>query len=169
MNAPTHVYRIGVIADTHGVLHPRVFEVFDDVDLILHAGDVGDDALLIELAAIAPLQAVSGNVDGPPTPDRPASRKLSTFVGRIAVTHGHLHDASAFKPESLIEFFADFKPQIVVYGHTHLPTLTEMKDTQLFNPGAAGNARIAGRPPTVGLITLDDGQVHPRLEHVSLE
>jgi hypothetical protein len=163
-----HVYSIGVISDTHGVLHPKVFEVFNGVDLILHAGDVGTDDILIALAAVAPVNAVSGNVDGAPTAERPASRQISTFVGRIAVTHGHLPGASAHRPESMIEFFAEFKPQIIIYGHTHLPTLTEMNDTQLFNPGAAGNARVGGRPPTVGLITLDDGQVHPRLEHVTL-
>jgi putative phosphoesterase len=162
-------YRVGVIADTHGFLHPGVFEVFAGVDLILHAGDVGEGALLEELATLAPVKAVSGNVDGPSETDRPPSRQLTTRVGRIAVTHGHLAAASAFKPETMVAYFRPFNPQIIVYGHTHLPTLTELKDVKLFNPGAAGKIRVDGRPPSVGLITLDDGRVAPRLEHVSLE
>ena len=56
--------RLGLIADTHGWLRPEVFEVFRDVDLILHAGDVGPPDLLTELQAVAPVTAVWGNTDG---------------------------------------------------------------------------------------------------------
>ena len=56
--------RIGVIADTHGLLRPEVFEVFREVDHILHAGDVGPASLLEELETIAPVTAVYGNTDG---------------------------------------------------------------------------------------------------------
>ena len=56
--------RIGVISDTHGLLRPEVFEVFDRVDYILHAGDVGPESILDELATIAPVTAVYGNTDG---------------------------------------------------------------------------------------------------------
>ncbi|MEO8637124.1 MAG: metallophosphoesterase family protein, partial [Gemmatimonadales bacterium] len=56
--------RLGIIADTHGLLRPEVFEVFREVDLILHAGDIGPAALLTELEAIAPVTAVYGNTDG---------------------------------------------------------------------------------------------------------
>jgi len=57
--------RLGVISDTHGLLRPEVFEVFKEVDHILHAGDVGKPEILIELEAIAPVTAVYGNVDPP--------------------------------------------------------------------------------------------------------
>ncbi|HEV8598014.1 MAG TPA: metallophosphoesterase family protein, partial [Gemmatimonadales bacterium] len=56
--------RLGIIADTHGLLRPEVFEVFKHVDRILHAGDVGDLDILTELEAIAPVTAVWGNTDG---------------------------------------------------------------------------------------------------------
>src|SRR2546430_6464783 len=56
--------RVGVIADTHGLLRPEVFDVFERVDHILHAGDVGRPEILIELEAIAPVTAVYGNSDG---------------------------------------------------------------------------------------------------------
>jgi putative phosphoesterase len=57
--------RLGVIADTHGLLRPQVFEVFREVDRILHAGDVGKAEILADLEALAPVTAVYGNVDPP--------------------------------------------------------------------------------------------------------
>ena len=56
--------RIGLIADTHGLLRNEVYAVFEGVDEIIHAGDVGDPSILGELEIIAPVQAVFGNVDG---------------------------------------------------------------------------------------------------------
>lgn len=162
------IYRIGVISDTHGILQPAVFDLFEGVDLILHAGDVGNDDLLVELAAIAPVRAVSGNVDGMPTNERPLARRLSTFVGKIAMTHGHLPDSSAYDPGTLIETFRDFEPMFIIFGHTHLPTIVERDGVTLFNPGTAGRATVGGRGPTVGMITLDEGSCRPRAEHLSL-
>jgi len=56
--------RLGVIADTHGLLRPQVFDAFAEVDHILHAGDLGSLELLTELEALAPVTAVYGNTDG---------------------------------------------------------------------------------------------------------
>jgi putative phosphoesterase len=56
--------RLGLIADTHGLLRPEVFHVFQGVDRILHAGDVGDADVLAELEVLAPVTAVWGNTDG---------------------------------------------------------------------------------------------------------
>ncbi|TFG45856.1 MAG: metallophosphoesterase, partial [Gemmatimonadales bacterium] len=57
------VMRLGIISDTHGLLRPEVFEVFREVDHILHAGDIGPLDILTELEAIAPVTAVFGNTD----------------------------------------------------------------------------------------------------------
>ncbi|MBI3736903.1 metallophosphoesterase family protein, partial [Candidatus Sumerlaeota bacterium] len=102
-------YRIGVISDTHGLLRPDVFEIFRGVDLILHAGDIEGDDLLAELETIAPVQAVSGNVDFPTREGlRPMTRRIETPAGRIAMTHGHLDRAPSTRPDLMAEFFADF-------------------------------------------------------------
>ena len=55
--------RLGIISDTHGLLRPEVFEIFSEVDRIIHAGDIGPPELLTELEAIAPVTAVYGNTD----------------------------------------------------------------------------------------------------------
>ena len=55
--------KVGLISDTHGQLRSQVFDHFDGVDLILHAGDIGNAGIITELEAIAPVRAVHGNTD----------------------------------------------------------------------------------------------------------
>lgn len=160
-------YRIGVISDTHGYLHPEVFDLFKGVDLILHGGDVGDDDLLIELEAIAPLYAISGNVDFPANAKRrPLTQSLETPAGRIAMTHGHLAAAPSTDLGRMVASFCDFNPEIVIYGHSHVPKLDRIDGVWVFNPGSAGHPRF-GKPATVGFITRKGDQA-PTFEHKTL-
>src|SRR5262245_36702942 len=118
-------YRIGVIADTHGLLRPEIFEIFEGVTLILHAGDFGNERILAELEAIAPVAAVAGNVDGVPQARWPSRRELETPAGRIAMTHGHLPSAPSTDLELMARSFSKFRPDIIVFGHSHIPYLGE--------------------------------------------
>lgn len=158
-------YRIGVISDTHSVVAPQVFDLFAGVQLILHAGDVGNDDVLTALETIAPLRAVSGNVDGVPTAQRPLYQQIETPAGRIAVTHGHLRAAPSGDRQLLAYHFRDFRPSIIIFGHSHIPTLDEQEGVVLFNPGSAGRGRF-GQGPSVGLITVVHEGVPPRFEHI---
>src|SRR3954467_13428042 len=94
----THV--IGLIADTHGLVRPDVHTALAGVELILHAGDVGGDAILDELELIAPVQAVYGNTD------EPGQARLVTAIDmeiggvRINVSHGH--EVGSPTPEKLL-------------------------------------------------------------------
>lgn len=150
--------RIGVIADTHGLLRPEVFDVFGQVDYILHGGDVGPLALLDELGAIAPVTAVYGNTDSWPVRDRlgqVARVELEGFT--IVVTHGDQFGSPT--PERLQREFPD--AEIIVYGHTHRPLLT-LVDTvvTVMNPGGAGPRRF-DLPASVGILELEPG-IPPR-------
>ena len=81
--------RLGVLADTHGALRPGVLDVFAKVDLILHAGDVGEPAILATLEALAPVTAVYGNVDGGALRARlPRVAEVKVDGFRFVVTHG---------------------------------------------------------------------------------
>ena len=132
---------LGLISDTHGFLNARVFDIFANVDHILHAGDVGDDRILDELAAIAPLNAVSGNVDGSPTTRRPL-RFSETLGGlRICMTHGHLLDSADYNA-SAAQLFAAEKPSIILHGHSHIAKNERFGDIAIINPGAACRARF---------------------------
>jgi hypothetical protein len=122
----------------------------------------------MELGMLAPVQAVLGNVDGASEATRPFDLRLTTPAGKIAVTHGHRPVASAYHLETMLAYFAEFRPDIIVYGHTHIAAITRLGGVTFFNPGAAGRHQIGGRAPSVGLITLEPGQAQPRLEIVLL-
>ena len=150
--------RLGVIADTHGLLRPEVFEVFREVDHILHAGDVGPASLLTELEAIAPLTAVYGNTDGFELRDRlpqVATVELDGF--EVVVTHGDQFGSPT--PERVQAAFPT--AEIIIFGHTHRPLLT-LVDTvvTVMNPGGAGQRRF-NLPPSVGILELEPG-IPPR-------
>ena len=78
---------IGLIADTHGWLDPAITEQFAGVAHIVHAGDVGDMAVLEALARIAPLTAVRGNIDWGPLSDLPLTALVTVAGLRIAALH----------------------------------------------------------------------------------
>jgi putative phosphoesterase len=79
---------LGLISDTHGLVRPDVASVFAGVDLILHAGDVGGEDVLFELASVAPVEAVRGNVD-PPGLRLPLRYTAEFERVTVTVTHGH--------------------------------------------------------------------------------
>jgi uncharacterized protein len=147
-----------VIADTHGLLRPEVFEAFREVDHILHGGDVGPSDILIELGTIAPVTAVYGNTDGwdlRAQLPQVATIELDGF--EIVVTHGDQFGSPT--PESVQAAFPT--AEIIVFGHTHRPILT-LVDTvvTVMNPGGAGPRRF-NLPPSVGILELEPG-IPPR-------
>jgi putative phosphoesterase len=150
--------RLGVIADTHGLLRPEVFHAFAEVDHILHAGDIGSLELLAELEALAPLTAVYGNTDGSEVRQRvPRVAQVELDGFDIVVTHGDQFGSPT--PEKLNAAFPD--AQILVYGHTHRPLLTIVDVVvTVMNPGSAG-ARRFKLPPSVGILELEAG-IPPR-------
>jgi putative phosphoesterase len=150
--------RLGVIADTHGLLRPEVFDAFAEVDHILHAGDVGPADLLTELEALAPVTAVYGNTDGMELRRRlPQVGQLRLDGFDIVVTHGDQFGSPT--PEALNAAFPD--AQIIVYGHTHRPLLKVVDVVvTVMNPGGAG-ARRFSLPPSVGILELEPG-IPPR-------
>lgn len=159
-------YRIGVLSDTHGHLPNEVFEIFKGVRLILHAGDIGRDDILMELETIAPTHAVSGNIDGPPQRGRPLTCEIETPAGKIAMTHGHLMTAPSYDPDRLVRSFGKFHPDIVIFGHSHVPHVSKAGGVWLFNPGSAGQSRF-GKKRSVGMITA--AAAGPKFEHVAIE
>jgi putative phosphoesterase len=150
--------RLGVIADTHGLLRPEVFHAFAEVDHILHAGDIGSLELLAELEALAPVTGVYGNTDGFELRNRVPRVALVELDGfDIVVTHGDQFGSPT--PEKLNAAFPE--AQILVYGHTHQPLLTIVDVVvTVMNPGSAGPRRFK-IPPSVGILELEAG-IPPR-------
>ncbi|MEZ4455659.1 MAG: metallophosphoesterase family protein [Gemmatimonadales bacterium] len=156
--------RLGIIADTHGLLRPEVFEAFQGVDRILHAGDVGPEALLDELGAIAPVTAVWGNTD-----DFPLRHRLPEIVEteiegfRFLLLHGH--QLGSPTPASATAAYPE--AEVIVYGHTHRPLLEVVDQVvTVMNPGGAGRRRFEF-PASVGIMELEPG-IPPRARLVPL-
>lgn len=86
---PAETHTVGLISDTHGLMRSDVHEALAGVELILHAGDVGGQDILDELALVAPVRAVFGNTDPPDTPG--LSAEILVTIGGISihVSHGH--------------------------------------------------------------------------------
>ena len=154
-SAATHV--VGLISDTHGLLRPGVHEALAGVELILHAGDVGGDDVLLELEQIAPLRAVYGNTD-PPGHPRLTGEIDETIAGvRVHVSHGH--ELGAPTPDKLL---ARYVADVLVYGHTHKPLVVHVSDRWVVNPGAAGPRRF-NVVPSVARMTIRDRVVEVKI------
>lgn len=139
-------HRIGLISDTHGSLHPEVGRAFHGVGLILHAGDVGSQAVLDGLAQIAPVYAVRGNMDrGELRDNLPASR----LVDHRGVSIYLIHDLSQLDL-SLSSSGVD----VVVFGHTHQWARYQRQGVWYVNPGSAGRSLST---QSVGLLIAQDG------------
>lgn len=147
--------RIGLISDTHGRLRPQVYDAFDGVDLILHAGDVGPIDIITELEAIAPVHAVMGNTDSPALMPRVQDEVRLELEGvAVVVVHGHLMGS----PTAALLRAAYPDADVIVYGHTHRQAVEEVDGCLIVNPGAAGAARF-GLKPAVAVLVLEDGEV----------
>ncbi len=147
------------------MLRPQVFEIFKEVDHILHGGDVGRSDLLIELSALAPVTAVFGNTDGLDLRaqlPQVAEIELDGFI--IVVTHGDQFGSP--NPAKLHEAFPH--AEIIIFGHSHRPLLELVdKTVTVMNPGGAGAPRF-GIPPSVGILELEAG-IPPRGRIVALQ
>lgn len=145
--------RVGLISDTHGHLRPEVFERLSGVERILHAGDVGGTAILADLSALAPVEAVWGNTDGwELRGSAKASLELELEGLRFALSHGHL--VSGF--DRLVEEFP--AADVIVHGHSHVPRLDRVGDAWLVNPGSAGPGGD-GWAPSVAIAEIEDEEL----------
>jgi putative phosphoesterase len=150
---------IGLISDTHGLLRPEVFTVFDGVDHILHAGDVGDADILVELEAIAPVTAVWGNTDGWELRERlPEVARVQLGGLVVVVVHGQQFGSPT--PQAVVGRYPE--AGLVVFGHSHVPVVERVGAVLAVNPGSAGPRRFR-LPTTVALATIDDQRVEARL------
>lgn len=129
--------KVGIISDTHGYLDPRVPELFEGVDHILHAGDIGYPSLILDLEGIAPVTAVLGNNDA--GLDFRESEILE-LGGRKIFLHHIVNPRSL--GETLTSRLQRIQPDIVVFGHTHQRFCETIGTTLFFNPGYSGKPRF---------------------------
>jgi len=156
--------RLGVISDTHGIVPPKVFEIFEQVDHIIHAGDLGTIDVLAELEAVAPVTAVYGNVDGFDLRGRlPKVAHEELYGLLVTVTHG-----DQFGQPNAVVLRREFpEAEVLIYGHTHRARLKLVdKTVTVMNPGSPTQPR-GGHLPSVGIMELEPG-LPPRARIVTV-
>ncbi len=130
----TFDHKIGIISDTHGLIRQRVVKSFKDVDLIVHAGDVGKPEVLEALQDITRVYPVRGNVDG----GKLADKLPFTEVVKVGQVHLYvLHDVNALDLDPVAAGF-----NAVISGHSHVPKIEERNGVLFLNPGSAGPKRL---------------------------
>jgi hypothetical protein len=141
---------IGVISDTHGYWNPDVTQIFKNVDLILHAGDIGREKIIFELEKIAPVKAVFGNTDYLPiTGNYPAQQVID--LANFLILLIHRFDFLKATDRDRISKIKNLN--LIVCGHTHLSSYQNFNNLWILNPGSAGSGRRL-EPPTVARMSL---------------
>jgi putative phosphoesterase len=154
MNACKDKYVVGVISDTHGLLRPEVLQAFKNVDLILHAGDIGGPDILELLQQLAPVTAVRGNMDYGTWAQRlPESRHVQLGNTGLFLTHNlfGLHFGGAGNGI-----------HAVISGHTHRPQIDRRNEVLFMNPGSAGHRRRL-YPVSIGLLYINNGRLDAKI------
>lgn len=146
---------IGVISDTHGHLDPVVLELFGDVDHIIHAGDVVDGETLTALEGVAPVTVVPGNLDTGKLARLP--REVAGEAGGVLFVVGHkrrrlLKRLTAGRIDGLP---SGRQPDLVVFGHDHIPAAEWVDGTLYLNPGTAASPHEEDDDPTVALVKVE--------------
>ena len=130
----TFDHKIGIISDTHGLIRQSVVKSFNDVDLIVHAGDVGKPEVLETLQDITRVYPVRGNVDGGKWTDNLPFTEV-VKVGQVFLYV--LHDVIALDLDPVAAGF-----NAVISGHSHIPKIEEQNGVLFLNPGSAGPKRV---------------------------
>jgi putative phosphoesterase len=150
---------IGVISDTHGLLRPEVPEIFEGVDLILHAGDIGTSEVLDQLRSVAPVVAVRGNNDtGSWASSIPETEVAEIGGARVYILHN-------LKELDLSPAAAGL--DAVISGHSHRPSLERRAGVLYLNPGSAGPRRFK-LPISVARLIIDGRKVNAELISVQV-
>ena len=129
--------------------------------MILHAGDVGRDAILDVLATIAPVYAVYGNTDAP---GPRLAAVVALDIGGLSVHVSHGHEVGSPTPEKLL---ARYSADVIVYGHTHKPLVHRAGNRLVVNPGAAGPRRFHLQP-TVARLSIVNREADVELVELSV-
>lgn len=158
--------KLALVSDTHlprfGRALPRaLLDGFEreGIDRIVHAGDWTDPIAVELLEAVAPLDGVAGNNDGPPITERFGTRLVLDLDGvLVGVTHGHLGPPSFTTPERALFTFTELVPSLdaIVFGHSHIPLVDRLPGgAWLVNPGSPTDKR---RQPAFTWAVMEIGE-----------
>ena len=147
---------IGILSDNHSDWPPHIAESLAGVDAIIHAGDIGPYRLVLDMESIAPTTAVLGNTDG----DMPINESAVATLGSKKFFVQHIVDPHRLEA-SLRERLKRIEPDVVVFGHTHMPFCETLGGILFLNPGSVTRPR-GGTQPSMVRMTIDNGKITPK-------
>lgn len=160
--------RIGILSDTHGYFHPELPDIFEDTDLILHAGDVGTPEILDRLEAIAPVRAVWGNIDGQDIRRRIPEHQHFEIEGlRFWMTH--IGGRPGKWAAGIGPALRRNPPDVFICGHSHIlrvERVPELGGMLFVNPGAAGQQGFHKVKTCIRLEVTDGMLAHAEVVHL---
>jgi putative phosphoesterase len=148
---------VGIIADTHGLLLPAAIKALESVDLIVHAGDVGNTEVLDDLKSIAPVYAVRGNMDMlEGLRELPETEVVEVGDVLLYVIH-NIHRLD------IVPSKAGF--DAVIFGHLHCPSLSEQEGVLFLNPGSAAQPR-RNYPASLALLNVNGDSMKAKIVNI---
>lgn len=159
-------YKIGVISDTHirygsRNLPTTIYKIFEDVNLIVHCGDLLIQDVIDDLEQIAPVVAVAGNMDSYNMKHVFKSNKIIEIGGmKIGITHGNTRGENAWM--SAYSCFENAKLDCLLFGHTHSPLIKEVDGMLIVNPGSAMEKRYE-KHHTVAMLDIENSKISARI------
>jgi uncharacterized protein len=158
---------VGILSDTHGWFDPQFESVFQGVDLLLHAGDIGDASVLDAMERVAPVRAVYGNIDGHELRHLPETDVVE--LGGLRIGLLHIAGSPRRPKRQARQLIARERLDLFVCGHSHVPVVGRVDGCVWLNPGAAGRQgfhterfALRLRIPAEGEYSLDRIHLGPR-------
>jgi len=157
---------IGLISDTHVPkralnVPQKVFEIFQNVDFIIHAGDLVELSVIDELEQIAPVLAVHGNLDSVEVNNAlPVLNSLKIFSWKIGV----MHDPEVSNgSDRMVQIAKENGFNVFVHGHTHNPRINWEREILYINPGSPTDPASFLNKPSVGLLQMTKNTITPQI------
>lgn len=150
---------IGVISDTHNLLRPEAVQALKNSDLIIHAGDIGEQSIVDKLEKIAPVIAVRGNVDRAKWCES-LPEKLKIKVGEVEIYI--IHNLKELETKDLTD-----QVKIIISGHSHKPLHETKRGVTYLNPGSAGRRRFK-LPISLAKITIEEEEIRAEILELSV-
>lgn len=160
--------KIGVISDTHirnnkEELPAEISDIFANVNLIFHAGDICIWKVISDLEKIAPVIAVPGNMDPPVVYKKLSSfKKIELENKKILIVHGQNGPGKVIKNIKKINTDAD----CIIFGHSHQPYNQKHEGKLLFNPGSPTKykrSNIKKKKPSVGILEIEQDRLEGKI------
>jgi putative phosphoesterase len=162
--------RLALVADTHSRPHPKAAGFIADLapQAILHAGDIGDLSVLDDLAKIAPVIAVRGNIDER-APHMPDVVTIDVRAGEASALKLLLLHIAVYGPKiraDAAQLATRQGARMIICGHSHVPFVGRDRGLTVFNPGSIGPRRMH-LPIVFGVLEIINAKLS--LRHVDCE